>query len=167
MTAALAEYRVIQPESTHTEISLPLASAYRAEVHFSAERITALGGGARYVSIDRNREIIEKKRARLESLTDGWRGPGSLAPSAAARNLHAAAVEMLNPALLLDAEPAPTASGGLLMEWERAGLEYSAEITRSGDLVLNVFAEDEDDDLEKVIRTPSPLLLAYFIARGI
>jgi hypothetical protein len=118
-------------------------------------------------STDAAARVIAQKRRRLEALHDGWRGPGSLAPSNAARDFYGAVIKVLNPGFLLDAEPAPTPDGGIQMEWDRDEFSYTVEITREGNLVVDVFAADEADDVEFTITNPSPVVLTHIITRGV
>lgn len=53
------------------------------------------------------------------------------------------------------------------MEWERGNTGYSAEITSTGNLIVDVFAEDENDDAEMILSDPVPAQLVGFISRGI
>ena len=113
--------------------------------------------------------LIAAKQARLGALTDGWRGPDSLAPCPIALIFYAEtirAIRNLSPRFLLDAEPTPTSDGGIQLEWERGTVGYSAEITADGQLILNVFADDPAHDVEHTIEQPSPMQLANFIAFG-
>ncbi len=126
---------------------------------------TAMGGWNEVRAL----QIIAAKQARLDALTDGWRGPDSLAPSPTARAFYRAAIRAilsLSRGGLLDAEPAPTSDGGIQMEWDRDAVGYSAEITADGQLVLNVFAEDAQHDFEQTIEQPDPAQLAEIIASG-
>lgn len=111
--------------------------------------------------------VITRKQAQIDALRDGWRGPGTRAPSRTARELFAATVAILPAQFLLDAQPAPTADGGIHMEWERGNTGYSAEITSTGNLIVDVFAEDENDDAEMILSDPVPAQLVGFISRGI
>ncbi|HEY5856647.1 MAG TPA: hypothetical protein VIW24_22060 [Aldersonia sp.] len=110
--------------------------------------------------------LIGDKIDRIWKLEDGWRGPGSLAPSATAKRLYVDLIEDLSVESLPAAEPTPTADGGLHMEWRRGETEYSAEITTAGHLVLNVFAPDESDDIEVELDTPTPTDFRDFVQRG-
>jgi hypothetical protein len=116
-------------------------------------------------------QVIAAKQARLDALTDGWRGPDSLAPTPTARAFYAAAIRGIlslsgGRGLLLDAEPAPMPDGGIQLEWDRDTGGYSAEITAGGQLILNVFTDDPAHDAELTIEQPNPLQLAEFIAFG-
>lgn len=127
--------------------------------------VTAVGG----FSEARALLVIAGKQARLGELTDGWRGPDSLAPSPTARAFFDATIRKLmnlSPRFLLDAEPAPTSDGGIQLEWDRDTVGYSAEITADVQLVLNVFPDDPAHDAEHIIEQPNPLQLAEFIAFG-
>lgn len=115
----------------------------------------------------RTRSLLGKKIAKIGALQDGWRGPGSEAPSRAALNLYLTAYRELHGRDLWAAEPTPTSDGGIHMEWKSGELEYSAEVSKDGALILNVFALDESDDIERVIESPRPSALINFIKQGV
>lgn len=119
----------------------------------------------------RTRQLVGRKIDRVWALRDGWRGPGSLAPSQQARRLYEAAIQVLPVRCLADAQPTPTADGGLYMEWTRGHRDYSAEITSSGRLLLNSFVSDDDyegddSDCDEIIETPTANDLVRFLCRG-
>ena len=114
----------------------------------------------------RTRQLIVRKLHRIWTLRDGWRGPGSLAPSRSAREFHLRVLQMLSGTYLADAEPTPTADGCIHMEWQRGNKDFSAEITADGRLVLNVFSEDEVNDVEWEVESPSVMQLVEFIQGG-
>lgn len=117
-------------------------------------------------SVTQTRQILERKMARIWELKDGWRGPGSHAPSLSAQDFFTRCYREVAPSMLRDIEPAPTADGGLHMEWNRGTMEFSAEITYDCNLILNVYAPDDADDLEKVVETPQPWQLKEFLVKG-
>ncbi|MFF2271553.1 hypothetical protein ACFVTX_04730 [Agromyces sp. NPDC058136] len=79
------------------------------------------------------------KVATLHGLSDGYLGPGSLAPTT---------VALQNLALLGSLEPgvnvAPTAAGGVALEWRDKDVEYTAEIEADGSLFMCIDDPDED-----------------------
>ena len=115
----------------------------------------------------RTRQLVGHKIHQVWALKDGWRGPGSLAPTRLAREFYLAAVQVLPGQCLAAAQPTPTADGGLHMEWTRGQYDYSAEITSDGQLILNAFAPNEKDDSEQVIDIPTPEDLVGFICRRV
>jgi hypothetical protein len=89
-------------------------------------------------SVERVRSLAEKdiimKLQQIADLHDGWVGPGSLAVS----KLLLAAVNQLLPVFRnvdFDVAIGPTADGHVVIEWAKAGIEYTAEI----DADLNMF----------------------------
>ena len=90
-----------------------------------------------------------------------------MAPTRLARELYLASVQVLAGRYLADAQPTPTVDGGLHMEWTRGRYDYSAEITSDGQLILNIFAPNENDDRERVIEDPTRDDLVSFICRGV
>jgi hypothetical protein len=124
----------------------------------------SLEGGANEA---RTRQLVGRKISQVWALSDGWRGPGSLAPSLAARELYMSAVQVLPPRCLAAAQPTPTADGGIHMEWTRGEWSYAAEIDIDGGLILNVFAPDENEDDERIVEEPKPNDLVDFICRGV
>jgi hypothetical protein len=115
----------------------------------------------------RTRQMVGRKIHQVWALKDGWRGAGSSAPTQEARELYLSAVQVLPGRSLADAQPTPTADGGLHMEWTRGHYDYSAEITSDGQLILNVFAPSENDDREVVIEKPTADDLVDFICHGV
>lgn len=112
------------------------------------------------------RQILNRKMQRIWALQDGWRGPGSYAPSPSARDFYVRCYREIAPSMLVDVEPAPTADGGLHMEWKRGRMEFSAEITRDCNLILNVYAPDDSDDREMIVERPRPWQLKDFLVKG-
>ena len=120
----------------------------------------------------RTRQLIGRKMNQVWALEDGWRGPGTLVPSRAARDFYLSVVQVLPGRLLGAAQPTPTADGGLYMEWtrgnrERGDRDYSAEITSDGQLILTVLTADDGDDLDQIIAQPTTEDLADFICNGV
>ncbi|OBK13701.1 hypothetical protein A5636_01730 [Mycobacterium asiaticum] len=115
----------------------------------------------------RTRQLVARKMDRVWALQDGWRGPGSLAPTKTARELYLTAVQVLPGRCLAAAQPTPTADGGIYMEWSSGRYDYSAEVTGEGELILNVFAPNGSDDSERVIEQPTVDDLVNFICRGV
>lgn len=113
------------------------------------------------------RQVVGRKIDRVWALQDGWRGPDSLAPSQIARELYLAAVQVLPGRYLADAQPTPTAEGGIHLEWTRGRYDFSADITGDGQLILSVLAPNADDDSERVIEAPTKHDLVDFICRGV
>ena len=115
----------------------------------------------------RTRQLVGRKMSQVWALTDGWRGPGTSAPTRVARDFYLSVVQGLPGHLLAAAQPTPTADGGLHMEWTRADRDYSAEITSGGELILTVLAPADGDDFERVITQPTTEDLADFICNGV
>ena len=114
----------------------------------------------------RTRQLVGRKMSQVWALTDGWRGPGTLAPTRVARDYYLSVVQVLPGRLLGAAQPTPTVDGGLHMEWTHGDRDFSAEITNDGELILTVLAPNDDDDLERVIEKPKTEDLADFISNG-
>ncbi|QEN14836.1 hypothetical protein ACRDU6_21085 [Mycolicibacterium sp. ELW1] len=112
----------------------------------------------------RTRELVGRKMGQVWALKDGWRGPGSLAPSKVARDFYLSVVQVLPGRLLGPAQPTPTADGGIHMEWRRGDYDYEAEITCDGELILTVLGPDDDD--ETVIQSPTTADLVEFVCHG-
>lgn len=118
------------------------------------------------VHVFESKQLVRDKLMRIRQLEDGWRGPGSVAPSAAAVALYEDLFSALNTNVeVRRAEPTPTADGGLNMEWVSDGREFAVEILSSGDCAFNVFDDDESQDVE-VIAASTATDLATFIREG-
>jgi hypothetical protein len=115
----------------------------------------------------RTRQLIGRKMNQIWALTDGWRGPGTMAPTRVARDFYLLVVQGLPGHLLAAAQPTPTVDGGIHMEWTRGDRDFAAEITGDGELILTVLAPDDAHDFEQDITKPRTEDLADFIRNGV
>lgn len=98
--------------------------------------------------------------ADLQALSDGFLGPGSLAPTHTALANLSLLGEILQPVQI-----GPTASGGVVLEWNDQAIEYTAEIEADGTLFMCI--DDPDSDVAEAETRYSPELLRDFLRAGV
>ena len=113
------------------------------------------------------KRVIDTHIKDLWELEDGWKGEGSLAPTAPAKAFFESYWDGLSSSYWTESTPSATATGGLSMQWERDKRGYTADILPGGELQLTVTETNPADNAELLIAEPTPIMLRKFVMRGL
>jgi hypothetical protein len=138
--------RYVSPDGT----SGPLVNVYgtsRVSMDGQLQRFSAV---AAVDPVDtQGLESLSSKLRLIESLQDGWLGPGSVMPLEAS----IARVERLLPALAVkNAAIAALADGGIRAEWASSGTEYVLEIEADGNMYTAALGANAEGDIDATIQ---------------
>lgn len=113
------------------------------------------------------KQVIDTHIKDLWELEDGWKGPGSLAPTAAAKAFFESYWDGLSSSYWTESTPSATTEGGLSMQWARDKRGYTADILPGGELQLTVTEVSPEDNAELLIAEPTTAMLRRFVMRGL